>query len=64
MIRTLVRLLVAVQFALLAPRVVYSHADLSSLALKQDIRSTLIRLFDGARDAISSLRVRGGPGLR
>ena len=64
MIRTLVRLLVAVQFALLAPRVVYSHADLSPVALKQDIHSTFIELYDGAREMISHLRVRGGPRLR
>ena len=62
--RTLVRLLIAVQFALFAPRVVYSHAGLSPVALKHDIRSTFIGLRDGAREMISRLRVRGGPRLR
>jgi hypothetical protein len=62
--RTLVRLLVAVQFALLAPRVVHSHTGLSPVALKQDRRSTFIEFCDGAREMISRLRVRGGPRLR
>jgi hypothetical protein len=62
--RTLVRLLVAVQFALVAPRVVYSHVDLSPVALKQDLRSTFMGFCDGAGELISRLRVRGGPRLR
>jgi hypothetical protein len=64
MIRTLIRLLVAVQFALLAPRVVYSRAEPSPVALKQEIRSTFTAFCGGARMIISRLGVRGGPRLR
>jgi len=62
--RTLVRLMVAVQFALLAPRVVYSRADPRPVELRQEIRSTFLELCAGAREMISRLRVRGGPRVR